>query len=555
MKIKEVIEKIKENLTKEKLTVYWLWLWGKEPEPVDESIFEDPDRYVKLDDKDGGYWEDLARFKRQKRDLGIRRFFVCLGVVFIVIVSMVILRWTVIESVRHAIAGNRFLMCMGKEVCIYEGPRMNYYMRSPVSIMLDNNNLFVFTDSKHNYDSYKHKIQVIINSIPFANRRSTFKIRPLFYKAQLYDIIISDSIKRDPAHVAEIYDIKKNRFFNLNNISGNDLNFEDVHLAKNILGDIILISPNSPVVVYDVKQKKFRTTQCNIFNTVIQHPSTYIYYVNQYDQNRAIVFAGDSGKSRLPYYFIGTGLTRGYHLKSASLYFMDLTTFEISKMPDFAKKPKYFPLPNEYIFLKNGKIIIPIFSIKKKNNRRIQVWDHIEIYDPVKNKFFVETNTNVMDENIFQIEKENGDILFINRSSTYIFKNATNSFEKASSSEIAKNKKTIEKLDKLTKKLLKETLNSSQDWNILIQKISSPNKFILYSSKSKKTIFYDYTKNKVKTGPSFPAFYEFQGIPVNIDNKTVIFLGARNYDRTKLDILGTYIDIPSKYTQILYVKD
>ena len=77
-----LIETIQEFFTKKKIKELCKKIWGKEPEPVDESVFDDPDRYVKFDEwKDKHYWEDKKRYKREKRLLTLRRF--CVSVISI----------------------------------------------------------------------------------------------------------------------------------------------------------------------------------------------------------------------------------------------------------------------------------------------------------------------------------------------------------------------------------------------------------------------------------------------------------------------------------------
>ena len=345
MNIKEVIEKIKENLTKEKLTVYWLWLWGKEPEPVDESVFEDPDRYVKLDDKDGGYWEDLARFKRQKRDLGIRRFFVCLGVVFIVIVSMVTLRWTVLESVRHAIAGNRFLMCMGKEVCIYEGPRVNYPATERLAVCLNNGDIFVLNTRKLNY----------LYLCLFGKLERMIKYYSGYYKNTRVTRVNNNKYKEKYLYQIEYYDSKKKKFIKIKN---NYINENYWKLATNSAGNVLLI-PNrrvtynpsaSNIVIFDRNTKQFFKTNFKMWDKEILYE-----FISQYSKNKALI-------------------RKKYKNQYGDYYFLNLDNFKLEKLPKFviSQKQNYASGGwsyqyktqtvgfHEYKFLKNGKILFLI---------------------------------------------------------------------------------------------------------------------------------------------------------------------------------------------------
>ena len=125
---------------------------------------------------------------------------------------------------------------------------------------------------------------------------------------------------------------------------------------------------------------------------------------------------------------------------------LDLKTFQYEFLPDFAIKPKYYPRIEDYTILENGKIIIPIRNVYCNNDvlfpQCTMKYDHTEIYDPISKKFSVETS-DVLEDNIFAVDLPDGNILFINRTSSYIFNNKTNKFERLTKSEEKKYQKVV----------------------------------------------------------------------------------------------------------------
>ena len=62
-------EEIKKFFTRDNIKKFWKKVWGTEPEPVDESVFDDPDRYVKFDEaEDEKYWEDKKKIQKRKNN-------------------------------------------------------------------------------------------------------------------------------------------------------------------------------------------------------------------------------------------------------------------------------------------------------------------------------------------------------------------------------------------------------------------------------------------------------------------------------------------------------
>ena len=541
MSFKEVVEKIKEKFTKEKLIGYWQWLWGKEPEPVDESVFEDPDRYIKVEEYDDSYWKDEKRYKREKRNLRIRRFFVSICVVFLVIGSMVTLRWTVLESVRHAIAGNRFLMCMGKDVCIYEGPRVNYPEIERIALNLDHGDIFVINTRKINYlyrclfDRFERMIKYYSGYYKKLNSRNNTN-----KESDLYQI--------------EYYDYKKKKFFKIKNGFIKDNYWK---LAKNSVGNVLLIPSKrvtympgaSNIVIFDKKTKQFSRTNFKMWDKKILYE-----FISQYSDNKALI-------------------RKKYKNRYGEYYFLNLDDFTIEKLPEFVlyQKQNYASGGwsyqyntktagfHEYKFLKNGKILFLITDCNMSfynNCIASKKLKYIEIYDPSKNKFFISKNIMALKNNVFEIELDNGDILFINEDSSYIFKNKTNTFVKANIEEENRNNKTVRNLkDILNLNGIKTNFNDSKFLNILE---ITPKNFVIMcgprqtigevSNECKQTIYYDYEKNMLSFGPRFiynPV--SFSAPALNMHNNEFIFLGGGEPFKDFV--------LPNKYTQILYIKN
>ena len=541
MNFKEVFEKIKEHLTKEKLIGYWKWLWGKEPEPVDESVFEDPDRYIKVDEYDDSYWQDEKRYKREKRNLRIRRFFVSICVGVFVIVSLVTLRWTVVESVRHAIASNRFLMCMGKDVCIYEGPRVNYPEIERIALNLDNGDIFVINTRKINYLYY----------CLFGKLERMIKYYSGYYKNTRVN---NSKYEEKDLYQIEYYDSKQKKFIKIKN---NFINENYWKLATNSAGNVLLIPSRrvtynlgaSNIVIFDRNTKQLSKTNFKMWDKKILYE-----FISQYSQNKALI-------------------RKKYKNKYGDYYFLNLDNFTIEKLPEFviSQKQNYASGGwsyqyktqtagfHEYKLLKNGKILFlitdcnMIFYDKCKASKKLK---YIEIYDPSKNKFFISKNIMALKNNVFEIEIDNGDILFINEDSSYILKNKTNTFVKVHIEEENRNNKTLRNLKYiLNSNGIKTNFNDADLLNIL--KVA-PKKFVItcgpwqtiekVSNECKQTIYYDYEKNILSFGPRFIYNPVSGSAPVlNINNNEFIFLGGG-------EPFNDFI-LPNRYTQILYIKN
>ena len=558
MSFKEVVEKIKEKLRKEKLIGYWQWLWGKEPEPVDESVFEDPDRYIKVEEYDDSYWKDEKRYKREKWNLRIRRFLfsafilfvVSLGITFSMIVPVLTLRWTVVESVRHAIAGNRFLMCMGKEVCIYEGPKMNYPDFRRNATKLNNGNIIILKWDPTNLVYYNVFMPVCGYWLPYETNK---RLKSFFDSNQLLRV--------------EIFDVHKNKFYKLPDFPvpfdliiryklASDRDNNPLFIPR------YLVDKKSEIYTLDLKSRKYKKTKFyvnrqklhrNGLARKLKNPA--FQYILQYSSDKILVRAISES---WPNYGFG------------EYYAFDLNDFSIEKLPDFEIPVKgiYYSFANssrakgkhEYKLLDNEKFLISIVDCEMTGyghcSENMEV-NHIEIYDPVAHKFYAERKKDVMKNNLFTINKTNGDVLFINENSSYIFKNDTNKFEKADEEETRKNLEAVKKIKEKFKEFGWRFHFSIWEPTFKVLEVSPGKYLIAYNilleilpSTWKKTIYYDYEKNIVKDGPEFVSDHISYQPALKVDENTHIKVDG--YDGIS-EIKPYYF--PSRYSQIIYVKD
>lgn len=563
MNFKEVFEKIKEHLTKEKLIGYWKWLWGKEPEPVDESVFEDPDRYIKVDEYDDSYWQDEKRYKREKRNLRIRRFFVSICVGVFVIVSLVTLRWTVVESVRHAIASNRFLMCMGKDVCIYEGPRMNYPSFSRKAISISNGDVFIYTDPTN--IAYLIAVSPVLDFFIFKNPAFIIIDKSILNNS-IYKISkrISYKFGKNKNCKFELYDAEHNKF---HKFSLEAIPYIPHQVVKNIDNNPVfipypLVNNESEIYTFDIKNQKYIKTKFIVDREALipnklaikSEPAAF-RYILPYQNNKVLIRA-----------FIEKGFSSVFD----EYYFLDLKDFSIEKLPDFKipVRGNYYSFANSYIskgmhnykVLDNGKLLISIIDCKINKYglcSENQEVNHIEIYDPVTNKFYAERKKDVMKNNLFTINKPNGDVLFINENSSYIFKNDTNKFEKADEEETRKNLEAVKRIKEKFREFGWKFHFGIWEPTFKVLEVSPGKYLIAYNilleilpSTWKKTIYYDYEKNIVKDGPAFVSDHISNQPALKVDDNTHIKVDG--YDGG-LQIRPYYF--PSRYSQIIYLKD
>ena len=522
----KIIEALRNFFTKKNIKELCKKIWGKEPEPVDESVFDDPDRYVKFDDwKDKQYWEDKKRYKREKRLLTLRRF--CVSVISILLVTLI--SATLIKSMYLFVKTNEFLSCAGRDVCIYLGPKRIYpgFMLNKV-IGLNNGDAFVITyTSEKNYVEYYNKI---FNR--FSKIKDKRNIKVLVFQT--------------------MFDVRK-----LVSSAPNAL-------IKNSNGDIVIIDDQAPIELFDVKNKKFIPTEVNLFNyRSNQHSYNYLTpYIDKYSlikSNNAVL--NDYNET-----------IRQNTTKFEKLYLFDNDNYSITEMPSLAQSSNYFPQKNDIIILNNGKIILPIIykyvSDPSKNKWAYAyssnvkpITDHIEIYDPSQNRFIAETNKDILKDNILHIVQPNNDVIFLNKNSTYFFINKDNKFIKANEELTRRNQKTVEKLAKLMFEHMgldieeifgvdrvrviqlapqKFLITCNSGHMAPFDNIAEPNNSIKPLLKKdlgqretiqacRNTVYYDYEKNIIKKGPKFIQPH-FSAQIAQLSNNLFIVVGGKDFE-------------------------
>ena len=509
----------------------WTKIWGKELPPEDDAT------------------RGRSLLKKIYNDLQIklrlRRLLVSM------LISAAVL-WILFGGLG-TVLNHPALVCAGKDICIYRGAKLNYPSNSQFSaVKLNNGNVFVVPDA-----IYIYPIGII--NLPFNLYRAVFFTGEdsfLSKNARNFEKFYYKDIKK----LAEIYDAQKKKFVKAENMS--NLSAWRNKFFLNSENDVVILSTASPVEIFDTRSMRFEKTEKNLFNKFYKPLKSYLYFIKQYDENRLLVFTNNSDE---PQWSILSGRNKNVPLShKEQAYLMNLQTFRLEKLPEFARKPKYYPIPDDVKIYKNGKILIPIRNCSPEKQYICKsLWDHIEIYDPVKNVFLAR-DAKYLKENIFDIELPSGDVLFINKNSSYYLKKETNEFVKTSSFESGKYKVGMYMLDKELQKTLNIYLDEPISGNVKFIKIS-PAKYLLTCGDNyfnfplsrspngvcKKTILYDYETNTIKSGPTV-KYSHYKSSVVQMDKNTFLFVGGVNDS-----INSTYdiVRLPNRSAQILKIKE
>lgn len=481
-----LIETIQEFFTKKNIKELGKKIWGKEPEPVDESVFDDPDRYVKFDEwKDKHYWEDKKRYKREKTLLTCRRF--CVSVISICLLFQ--LTTVGIKYVSLFVKSNEFLSCVGRDVCIYLGPKMNYYL-TPVDT---------------------------------AYRASNNNI----YKISFCRPCMGGEYKTDLCY--EYYDVEKNKFVKMNSIMVKDI--EPYVITEDKYKNPVFITQNNPIFSFNLETKRFQNSDKYFLKTTYINNYPYLNYLYIMDylpnylifENKIKKFFGGNDRK------VGnnTYLSREERLKY-QLYLYNVEKNFLTKLPKLPQSIKHMPLPADFIVLDNGKMIVPIryrndkiSSIQELFSENLYAkLESILVYDPTKNAFYNLPPLKEMEHYLFYIKLPNNDVVFITENYTYTFNNKTNQFSEVSSQEKWKNRKTIAKLKNVLQEHLGIKIEEFSQSNAVNIVSLSKYRFLItcgsmhlsdapLNLKAKEiagkaclnTVIYDYKKDKVKLGP------------------------------------------------------
>lgn len=526
--IEEIIRQIRKYVTKEKLHNIWEKIWGKDAPPA-EDLFPD-DLYA--------YYNPI--YVKLVNKIKLRRFFVSIIILILGLYFLI--------NIFDIIKNTPFLACLGKEVCITKGPKINYPHYFIRTIRLDNGDILVLTSGYYNYKYHK-----LVNKFP----RKLFSLL-FFVDFNQYDDKYSELYGETTGYTAELYNNKRKKFFKLPS-PPTGLNA----LVKNTADEVLLLSFWDPTYGnFNTKLKKFVEKNNNIFYMKNNPLDTRLTFIKQYDANNALVITNNN---HVPDHLINYGYTSEYTLKHPErLYLVNLQNFELKPLPPFALPLKYMPYRYDYRILDNGKIIVPIRACDRDlvGEYCKYTWDHIEIYDPVSNTFTAELNTNLLDQNLFDIDLPNGNVLFINKYSSSIFDNKTNKFTKITSLDEMKYNIIVDKIQRTVAQHIGIELNEPIQRTSRIIKIA-PDKFLITCDHEyytypymrelqscKRTVYYNFTKNKVTTGPDFLYHIYSSSIERLTDNKSMVIGGSSIFDS------GVKYDnkLPNVYTQIISVK-
>ena len=360
----------------------WQKIWGKDLPKDIKEIFPN-DKFQEN--------EQINFYNKLKRKLTVKRFFVSLA---IIICSYIVLN-SLFSSIMFAIKNNPAIACWNKTVCVYSGPKVQYPSDIINIVTLPDGNLFI---AKQNYRNYLTTNKFILK----------------FFS--IFNIYIPESTKE---YVQELYDVKKNKFYKLPKSP-----FQKSYYGITLKNDKILffkhniLEGNNDTEIYDLKNKSFS------IKSIKNNTGASLYYLTKYENN-VLYITNNSDPDYIKKYNGGLPVKN----QKEELYLLNTESLELEKFADFAIEPKFFPLAKDIIILKNGTMIIPIRFIERVYSKdsgkeeRISIWDHIEIYNPKTKRFYAEKNINTLDKNLFYVEEDNGIVTFINRTSSYYFKN------------------------------------------------------------------------------------------------------------------------------------
>lgn len=525
-RIKKLYGLVKKLFTKENLKSLWIKIWGKDAPPAEELFPDDIYAYYHPI-----YLKLVKKIKRRR---------------YIIISLFVILGIMLLTNAIQAIRYNPVFACFGKEVCITRGPKLQYPYFYSKSIQFDNGDIFIIKNASYSY--IYHVLTKLRNSVFHGFSSVTDSKR--FYTDMKYSQYFPDYI----TIAAELYKKKQNKFIKIKNCPNNYGYEELIKDSKNNV--YILKYYKQKGLFFNAQKQKFS----EIFNNLIG-PNDYLYITNYNSDNILVI----TNFNKVSPGLFQNGYTSEYELtKEERLFLHNLTNSEMIPMPKFEISPKIFPSKKDIKVLKNGGIIVPIKTCERKYFLQYcsNIWDHIEIYNPKLNKFNAESNTEVLNKNYFDYEMPNGNILFVNENSSWIFNINTFKFEKVDLNEEIRFKQDINKIDKLLYEIVGISLKNPQD-NSKIIKIA-PDKFLItcekyegtysdtYIPKCNNTVYYNLSKHTVSKGPEF--LYPHRNAQIHqIDNNTTLvmdgYIGSFYYKDYERPIL------PYKYAQIIKVKD
>ncbi len=307
--------------------------------------------------------DELKKHIRKKDLLKAKRIFISALLTLIVLGSF------------NRIVNTTSFLSFFTPFCIYESGKMPYPgMGHSDWEKLPNGDIFIANYAYWRTENYNYILYILKNYV--------FKTYEGYYG--VYG-------KTTPNN-CEIYDVKRNKFIKVPlNPSEYELPFDGIILSKN--NNIVFYKSYRNINFelyfdeYNLKTKKYTMRKVDI-----DFPFTVLA---KYNHNLLAV---------------------NRDLSDKNLYVIDTETYKYRKLSELSLSKEYYPVfTSRPIILKDGKVILPFG--KTSCNKDVV---HIEIYNPQNNKC-VEVDSDLLHNNLFYIEKDNGEVIFVNRENCYIF--------------------------------------------------------------------------------------------------------------------------------------
>lgn len=507
---------------------FWQKLWGENIPDFDYDSASD-DFYEKM--------EQQKNHKRKKESLKVRRVLVCITL----LISVYLLGCLSVFGFKNLVKSNKFFACLGKDVCIYQGAKVkNRPSFMPNTIQLDNGDIYIYDNACH--ITYLWYLEILDKFDIYNSRIKNILFKPITKPLQ----VISEKLNNKYGkRTSQIYNKHDNKFIKVKNYRLNryirPIDIPRSYLIKDSKNNVYYYNYESETDKYNFKENKFELVNIPIFDSK--------FYILTPYKNKYLVLSNNSD-------YLNSNNT-GRLTEYEQLYLLNPDTFELELFPNFVQQPKYHPLKEDIIKLKNEKLIIPLRRRNKiyfngyTNFTYEPEWDHIEIYDPETNQFFAEYNTKVLKDNFFQIDLQNNDILFINKNGCYIFKNDKNRFEEADINTQQKAKNFVDIVNNTLQYELHLNLEDRITEKVKYLKLS-PTSYLLTcgdelitsnSEVCKKTVLVDYEGVSAQGGPKFVNNHQYAAFE-KIDDNRYMVIGGMNHELHKNHI-------PNKRVQII----
>lgn len=498
--------------------LYKLWkkLWGEDISDFDyDSASED--FYEKI--------EQQKNHKRQKESLRVKRILLSF--------SLVLLGCLSVFGYKNLVKNNEFFACLGKDVCIYQGPKSQYEIEhEPMYVQFSKDDFYI--------NHFKRQWQEKNEAEIYNTQKNGFQ---------------------------KINDIRQFQFINPDKVNNPIKSFLLGLIYNKNTDEIFIIDYLQPITKLNLKNKLFYVTDKEYFNNL-----EYIYLCPYKDKilmmtnNNHLEYHPNTFSTILDFYGIGS---KDLSIKE-SLYLLNLNTLEPEYFADFDVMPKKAPINKDIICLEDGTIIVPIRykekektmdSFKESEKARKDfhkkydddyIWDHVEIYNPLTKKFYAEFNINILKDNLFRIKLDDGNILFVNLKDSYIFDINKHKFIIADNKTQEKCRNFIQNINNLLDKHIGIILEEPSTQRIKYIKLNEEKYLLtcdfwssLYKKEEicKRSIIADYKNSKVRIGPNFIYNHIFS-TDIKIDNNKILIIGGEHkMPRTKHDNKNHYIQI------------